>query len=160
MIRLVRLEILSAALLALSGLLEPVSRPSRPVGPPPPARDLDVGVPSGSPLAWSDALPAFSPQPWGQLPRSESTRVKGADQRSSARPARRELEVGLSSSFSLVRILTWDLTAHMTWIGPRRGARSGSDDARWSDSDCCSRSRWLTSTSVTRKPAHAASTGM
>lgn len=85
---------------------------------PGPRPDLDVAVPPGSPLDWGRAFPAITPPRRPLFPRSGKR--EGEDEaRSTSRPATVELDVRYSSSFALVRILTWDLTGHLAWIGPQ-----------------------------------------
>jgi hypothetical protein len=77
-----------------------------------PARDLDVGVPPGSPLEWTRAFPARTPEGTPLFPESGSEDEEpGRTVASSALPEQRG-----SSAFGLVRILTWDLAAHVDWI--------------------------------------------
>jgi len=80
--------------------------------------DLDVAVPPGSPLDWGRSFPAITP------PRSSLYPTTGAaDEQdpstTSSRSRSATVDVRYSSSFGLVRILTWDLTGHLPWIGPQ-----------------------------------------
>ena len=76
--------------------------------------DLDVGIPPGSPLQWGRAFPAITPGGGPLFP----TTPAGDDPTKRARTLSRrpEMDVHLSGSFGLVRILTWDLAGHLTWI--------------------------------------------
>jgi len=91
-------------------------------------RDLDVGVPPGSPLEWSASLPAYTP-PRGPLFPRTGEKEKDGEQRSSAKLATSDVEVRISNAFGQVRILTWDLGLHLEWIKkplpvPRTGRSS------------------------------------
>lgn len=92
-----------------------------------PRADLDVSIPPGSTLEWGRSFPAASPAPgplFPAAPRPGETR-EGRTRALPAAPAR-----GVSSTFGLLRILTWDLAAHLAWVqggwpelaGPRTGA--------------------------------------
>ena len=90
-------------------------------------RDLDVGVPPGVPADWSRWFPGATP------PReplfSRSGRREGDEDRdrsSSVLASGGRLDLRATDSFSLVRILTWDLAAHLRWIG---GPGTGGDRA-------------------------------
>jgi HEAT repeat protein len=83
-----------------------------------PARDLDVGVPPGSPLAWGQGFPAVTPGR-GELFPTTPSGARPTDPgpgRSAVQPRRPDMDVRLASSFGLVRILTWDITAHLSWL--------------------------------------------
>jgi len=91
-------------------------------------RDLDVGVPAGSPLDWTRSFPVHTPGHGPLFPRTrEREATDEGEERSSARPRTLELDVQVGSSFVLMRIYTWDLAAHLTWLGPpeRAGPTSG-----------------------------------
>ena len=85
------------------------------------APDLDVEVPPGSPFDWTRGFPVVTPgraplfpvTPGGE-PRPPGT----GGERSSSRPRAAALDVRLSSSFGLVRILTWDVARHLEWTAP------------------------------------------
>ena len=83
-----------------------------------PALDLDVAVPPGSPLDWSRAFPAITPAGGPLFPETpESSEGAGGERTAASGPAGAAgLEAGTASSFALVRILTWDLAAHVRWI--------------------------------------------
>jgi len=82
-----------------------------------PAPDLDVAVPPGSPLDWGRSFPALTPRAGGLFPRTEAGGDEDVpDGRTEAVPRRRRLDPRLSSSFGILRILTWDLAAHLAWI--------------------------------------------
>lgn len=98
----------------------------------PPRRDLDVGVPPGSPLEWAGALPAYTPARAPLFPSSgpgeRSGGKKDEGQRSSAKLARSEADVRFANAFGQVRILTWDLGAHLAWTleaGPMPSTGTG-----------------------------------
>ncbi len=81
-----------------------------------PPRDLDVAVPPGSPLEWSAAFPAYTPPRRPLFARSGPKEPgREAEQRSSSKLARSEADVRFANAFGQVRILTWDLGAHLEW---------------------------------------------
>ena len=90
-----------------------------------PLPDLDVAVPPGSPLDWIRSFPAVEPDTGPLFPTSRESATP--TERTVAQPMGAELDVRIASSYGLVQILTWDLTAHMTWIDPRpvEGPRTG-----------------------------------
>jgi len=95
--------------------------------------DLDVAIPPGSPLEWGGAFPGYTPPETPLFPRSGAS--EPAPQRtraeSTSRGAASEGEVRFAQSFALLRILTWDLTSHLTWItAPPRGPLSGGVSGR------------------------------
>ena len=96
-----------AALLALPALVAGARRP-----------DLDVSIPPGAATDWGRAFPAFTPSRGSLFATSPRPEAGGADapDRSSSRPRKAELDVHIGSSFGLVRILTWDLQGHLSWI--------------------------------------------
>ncbi len=111
-------NLVTAALLALNGAA--------------PARDLEVALPPGPATEWSASFPALSPGPGGLFARSPAETTRDDDRnRSSTRPERIDFDVRMSGSFGLVRILTWDLAAHIEWVrgrwvsGPRSVVRGG-----------------------------------
>ncbi len=93
-----------------------------------PRRDLDVAIPPGSPVDWSKAFPAITPEAG---PLFATTPGRGGDVnegRTTSKPASAGMDVQVSSSFGLVRILTWDLAAHLSWVQMQpssRGPRTG-----------------------------------
>lgn len=98
----------------------------------PRAPDLDVAIPPGSPLDWGGSFPGYTPPDQPLFP---VTRASEPDpQRTSAvggRGAAAESEVRFAQSFGLLRILTWDLSAHLPWITkPPRGPISGGGNGR------------------------------
>lgn len=118
----------SLALACAVGLLGPVPR-----------RDLDVAIPPGSPLEWSASFPAYTPARHPLFPRSgagtEAQDGKdGAEadpERSRATLARSEADVRFANAFGQVRILTWDLAAHLEWMQkPLPGPVTGSPGLR------------------------------
>ena len=82
-----------------------------------PPRDLDVAVPPGSPLEWPSSWPADSP-PRRPLFSLTPPEPPPDPRRTVAKPARSEADVRIANAFSQVRILTWDLGAHLEWIQP------------------------------------------
>ena len=95
--------------------------------------DLDVAVPPGSPLDWTRSFPSTTPSSgplFAHTPDAGDPAVNG--NRTSSAPADAGMDVQTSSAFGLVRILTWDLAVHLTWVqsmpspsdGPTTG-RSG-----------------------------------
>ena len=82
-------------------------------------RDLDVAIPPGSPLDWGRSFPAFTPPRRSLLARSPGSRPGDAPVSRSV-PAGERLEVRIGSSNGLVRVLTWDLAAHLEWMVVRR----------------------------------------
>ena len=96
-----------AALLVLPALVAGARRP-----------DLDVSIPPGAATDWGRAFPAFTPSPGSLFATSPRPDAGGPDapDRSSSKPRKAELDVHIGSSFGLVRILTWDLQAHLSWI--------------------------------------------
>ena len=83
--------------------------------------DLDVSIAPGAGTDWGRAFPAYTPSRDPLFPRSpRAGRAAEVDpNRSTSRPRTAELDVRLGSSFGLVRILTWDLMAHLSWIEGR-----------------------------------------
>ncbi len=92
----------------------------------PVARDLDVAVPPGSPLEWTAAFPAYTPPRRPLFPRTgpaenpaqkpgEASGEEPQRTASSARSTSSAADVRISNAFGQVRILTWDLTAHLEW---------------------------------------------
>ena len=78
-----------------------------------PLPDLEVGIPPGAPQEWSHAFPAITPRSGGG---PETGREKAvAPGRTVSRPRRVDVEVPLTSSWGLLRILTRDLQAHVGW---------------------------------------------
>ena len=112
----------SAALCLALGTLALAAPAPRPV-------DLDVSVPAGTPLDWTRAFPSLTPVPGSLFPTTPDAGDPGAAERSSSTPARGGLDVQVNSSLGLVRILTWDLGAHLTWVTTnptfRRGPLTG-----------------------------------
>lgn len=101
----------------------------------PAARDLDVGVPPGSPTSWGRRFPAITPprdHMFAVTPRrvAKPDGKPGGQQRTVARPRTVEVDVRIASSFGVVRILTWDIENHLRWIHgepqqPEGGAITG-----------------------------------
>lgn len=81
--------------------------------------DLDVAVPPGSPLDWGRAFPAITPPRKSLYPESGEREPERDPTTTSSKSKSAEVDVRYSSSFGLVRILTWDLTGHLPWIGPQ-----------------------------------------
>src|SRR5262245_61844215 len=78
-------------------------------------RDLDVGVPPGSPLEWTGSFPAYTPPRKALFPTTPAEEPPSDPARTSAKPARAEIDVRFANAFGQVRILTWDLGAHLEW---------------------------------------------
>lgn len=77
--------------------------------------DLDVAVPPGSPVDWGRSFPALSPG--GGAVFAESQLEAEPDERvTSSRHSRPKPDVRVYTSLGLLRILTWDLTAHLDWL--------------------------------------------
>lgn len=76
-------------------------------------RDLDVALPPGSPLDWAGAFGSYAP-PRPFTPSEPLPDRPGETRAPPVGPA--ETDARFGSSFGMVRILTWDLTAHLTWI--------------------------------------------
>lgn len=87
-----------------------------------PRRDLDVGVPPGSPTDWTRAHPVVHPPREPLFPLTPD--APRGNRSVSAPVGARQLDLRVKSSFGLVRILTWDLAAHLSWLG---GSQSGGD---------------------------------
>lgn len=95
-----------------------------------PRRDLDVGIPPGSPTTWGQRLPALTP---GRSPLfAPTTGPRAAPGGTVAQMAQRPPDLSVPTSFGAVRILTWDLMAHLQWIkgrtvptGPTTGIAKG-----------------------------------
>lgn len=95
--------------------------------------DLDVAIPPGSPLEWGGSFPGYTPRDTPLFPRTPA--AEPDPHRTSAvsapRAAAAEADVRFAQSFALLRILTWDLTAHLPWItSPPRGPTSGTGSGR------------------------------
>ncbi len=80
----------------------------------PARRDLDVGVPPGSPLEWSASFPAYTPPDRPLFPRTPSEEPDADPQRTIA-ATRAQADVRFANAFGQMRILTWDLGAHLEW---------------------------------------------
>jgi hypothetical protein len=78
------------------------------------ARDLDVGLPPGSPLEWSASFPVYTPadEPLFPVTRGEEA---SADETRTVAASRKDADVRFANAFGQVRILTWDLGAHLVW---------------------------------------------
>ncbi|MHC4899634.1 MAG: HEAT repeat domain-containing protein, partial [Planctomycetota bacterium] len=110
--------------------------------------DLDVGIPPGSPVSWARRFPTITPG--GPLfPKTGVAKEATADKAGRGAPkdpgkgkykdpdGRRigptvtqsptvDMDVRMSSSFGVVRIITWDLAGHLPWVARRRtAAKSG-----------------------------------
>lgn len=81
----------------------------------PARRDIDVGVPPGSPLEWSASFPAYTPPEAPLFPLTGSATAPPDPQRTLAKPVAVEADVRFANAFGQVRILTWDLGAHLPW---------------------------------------------
>ncbi len=80
-----------------------------------PRPDLDVGIPPGPPVDWSRSFPAITPGDGPLFPTTPSG-APADPGRTRSEPARDELDVRLSSTFGMVRVLTWDIELHLTWL--------------------------------------------
>ena len=105
-----------AALLSSAACAAFEPDPPRGANEPPSIPDLDVSVPPGLPLEWVESLPQRYVRPEPAVP----TRALDDADHPSERYAQlhREMPVRNPQGFGLVRILTWDLTAHLSWTQP------------------------------------------
>lgn len=94
----------AAILIAAASLVAPASAPRL---------DLDVGIPPGSPTTWGRRFPAITPPRRPLFPKTPRPGAAGHTV-VSARAA--EPDVRLADSFGIVRILTWDIPAHLPWV--------------------------------------------
>ncbi len=91
--------------------------------------DLDVGIPPGSPTSWARRFPSITPgRPlFPETGTEEITGRGGARKGKTAKDAsgklgtavhtrKLEIDVRISTSFGVVRIITWDLVAHLPWV--------------------------------------------
>ena len=89
-------------------------------------RDVDIGVPPGSPLYWARAFPAYTPPRQGLFPETPAKpNAKPAESgpnsgRTSSRPAAGALAFRNTDGFGLVRIITRDLPGYFRWMRPGR----------------------------------------
>ena len=77
-----------------------------------PARDLEVAIPPGSPLDWAGSFPGYTPPRRAQRPRTGEDPGESGTRGAAVRGA----DTRFASSFALVRVLTWDIAAHLQWI--------------------------------------------
>ncbi|MCB9871532.1 MAG: hypothetical protein H6836_07610 [Planctomycetes bacterium] len=98
---------------------------------PPPILDLDVGIPPGSPTAWGRRFPSITPR-GGPLfaitPRAKKGPANGDPKQTPhtvAHPVEVPMNVHISTSYGVVRILTWDLEGHLRWVSRTPRAKSG-----------------------------------
>ena len=93
----------------------------------PPAPDVDVSVPPGSPLDWGRAFPAITPAAGDLFPRSRTPdAASGGEQappRTKVLAQRPRLDIRFSSSFDLTRIMTFDIVMELDWIETRPASR-------------------------------------
>ncbi|MBK9384336.1 MAG: HEAT repeat domain-containing protein [Planctomycetes bacterium] len=82
--------------------------------------DLDLALPPGTPLDFSRALPHTPVGP----PRAPAT-PSGAngETRTESVPQTIEIAPAAPGSFALLRVLTWDIAAHIGWLGEVDGAQ-------------------------------------
>lgn len=96
------------------------------------ALDLDVGIPPGSPVTWGQRFPSITPRRGPLFPITPRGSVakagKGSIRKASAKDPENnksrtvvhaeivEMDVHVSSSFGVVRILTMDILNHLTWL--------------------------------------------
>ncbi len=97
------------------------------VTPTPPPMDLDMGIPPGTPASWGRRFPSITPRN-GPLfpitPGGKNDKLPGVDGGKKVKnsratvvmPATVKMDVNISTSFGVVRILTWDLAGHLTWV--------------------------------------------
>ena len=76
--------------------------------------DLDVAVPPGSPVDWGRSFPALSPG--GGAVFAESRPEAEPEERTTSQHSRPKPDVRVYTSLGLLRILTWDLAAHLDWL--------------------------------------------
>ena len=87
-------------------------------------RDVDIGVPPGSPLYWTRAFPAYTPPRQGLFPKTRArpdakpTEDDPASGRTSSSPTARALAFRNTDGFGLVRIITRDLPGYFRWMRP------------------------------------------
>lgn len=81
--------------------------------------DLDVAVPPGSALEWTRAFPLLSPRPGPLFPKAPENDTTPPPGRTRALPRTVDVDARASESFALMRILTWDLGAHLEWVRGR-----------------------------------------
>ena len=99
-----------------------------------PARDLDVGIPPGSPISFARRIPLLVPGTQVSFARSND-RPRTTTGAWSRAPSRGRNEDGPG----LFRILTWDLEAHLPWLSRKRQQEpttgrhfpAPSDSANW-----------------------------
>ena len=77
--------------------------------------DLDVSIPPGPALEWGRAFPALTPRGGPLFPRTPRAEEVEPG-RTQAAPRTPEVGRGVGSTFGLLRILTWDLAAHLVWV--------------------------------------------
>src|SRR5262245_19946103 len=77
-------------------------------------RDLDVGVHPGSPLEWAATFPAYTPPDKPLFPVTPEPEDEAGPERTVA-AKRSEADVRFANAFGQMRILTWDLGAHLEW---------------------------------------------
>lgn len=90
--------------------------------------DLDVGIPPGSPASWARRFPGITPARPLFPKTAASQALKGDAKKRAAEAAARgprgtevqsrkmEVDVRISTSFGVVRIITWDLVGHLPWV--------------------------------------------
>jgi hypothetical protein len=81
--------------------------------------DLDLALPPGTPLDLTRALP-HTPVGPPRSPTTPSTAANDGERRTISTPQSVDIAPSVPGSFALLRILTWDLTAHIGWLGEVR----------------------------------------
>jgi hypothetical protein len=95
----------------------------------PRARDLDVGIPPGSPLEWSASFPVYTPPGLPLFPKT-AEETEPADPERTRAEVHQESDVRFANAFGQVRILTWDLGAHLEWTQKKMPPATGTGDLR------------------------------
>ena len=90
-------------------------------------RDIDVGVPPGSPLEWTASFPAYTPPDAPLFPVTGGDTAPPDPQRTLAKPLPLEADVRFANAFGQVRILTWDIGAHLPWTLPPPAPATSAD---------------------------------
>lgn len=100
--------------------------------PAPAPKDLDVGIPPGTPASWGQRFPAITPRggplfpitgPGKKAQPKPGLKPGEKDNRTVVKSTTVDMDVHIATSFGVVRILTWDLAGHLTWVS--RGSTGG-----------------------------------
>ncbi|MBL8897438.1 MAG: HEAT repeat domain-containing protein [Planctomycetes bacterium] len=78
--------------------------------------DLDLALPPGTPLDLSRALP-HTPVGPPRTPSTPAATNANGERRTASTPQTIEIAPAVPGGFALLRVLTWDLTAHIGWLG-------------------------------------------